>query len=525
VDRMKEKDIDIIIGVNVQGELSKKDNLTSITGVLRQIINFQMYAKTDSQIEMVNVYLKPRLEEYTVTSFDKINEIIEEGKKEAKSFSEAFENIAKQQIKKRIIKPILFENKNFLIDRIIIKGNNKYTRNYVLGKLHLKEGDSVSYKEISNKVSTLTATNNFERVDYDLEKSFKGKTLILKLKEDEIHSFLRIGFHYDELYQSAVLLNYNHKNLFFPNDEVSFDAIIGDNPRYDFQYFIDNGIVPSYGFSSSFNTFQSNFFFNIENESVNKINLRYRDFSNKLFTQTILDKKFGFGFGLEFKQLTAKTETFLTNNNETFFENSNYFNSFAFLRLDTFNKKTFPTKGFYADFNLKWYMASSRNKILDKLASGSEPFSQFSQVDATVSNAYSIKEKLTFQYILEAGHTLGEEESQIFDYRLGGYNKNFINNFRTFYGYEYGALSDQSFLKVELNLRYEILKKNYVSLLANFARVDNNAFDFDSLLGERKTGYGIGYGLDTFLGPIELKYTWSPENDSNFLLFNLGFWF
>ena len=523
VDKMKAQGADIIIGVNVQGELSTKDELTSIAGVLKQIINFQMYSKTDSQVKMVNLHLKPRLEEYTVTSFDKVDDIMAEGKKEAKTFSLAFENIAKQQKIKRTRKPIVIEDTKFLIDRIVVNGNKKYTRNYVLGKLQLKEGDSVSYTDISHKISTLTATNNFERIGYELEKSFKGKKLEIRLKEDKIKSFLRIGAHYDLLYKSAILVNYNHKNLFFSNDEISLDLIVGDNLRYDLQYFIDNGFYPSYGFSSRYNTFEADLFFDIEN--VNKLNLRYKDFTTRLFTQTILDKKFGLGFGLEFKQLTAKTETILTNNNETFFENSNYFNSFAFLRLDTFDKKMFPTSGFYADFNFKWYMASDRNKILDGLISGSQPFSQFSQLDAEVSGAHTIKKKLTFQYFLEAGYTLGEESSQIFDYRLGGYNRNFINTFKPFYGYDYGALSDQSYLKAALDIRYEIFNKHHLVFSGNFARVEESAFDFESIFGERKSGYGVGYSLETFLGPIELKYTWSPDHNDNFFLFNLGFWF
>ena len=39
------------------------------------------------------------------------------------------------------------------------------------------------------------------------------------------------------------------------------------------------------------------------------------------------------------------------------------------------------------------------------------------------------------------------------------------------------------------------------------------------------SGYALGYGLETFVGPIELKYTWSPETKKSIWFFNLGFWF
>ena len=42
---------------------------------------------------------------------------------------------------------------------------------------------------------------------------------------------------------------------------------------------------------------------------------------------------------------------------------------------------------------------------------------------------------------------------------------------------------------------------------------------------DTKTGYAIGYGLNSPIGPIEVKYSWSPDTDQNFWFFNVGFWF
>ena len=63
---------------------------------------------------------------------------------------------------------------------------------------------------------------------------------------------------------------------------------------------------------------------------------------------------------------------------------------------------------------------------LSKLAAGSDPFHQFSQIKGTFGFASAFYKKLTFQYISEAGYTLGKKSSQVFDYRLGGYNQNYM---------------------------------------------------------------------------------------------------
>lgn len=520
VDVMKKKGVDIVIGVSVQGELLKREELVSVASLLLQIINFQMYKKSDEQVELLDVYIRPNVIDYSVISFDVKNEILAEGEKTAKKYRVVFDSIAKMQPKKREISKIAPEEKRFLVDRIIIKGNKNYTNNYILGKLQLREGDSVSYKEVSKKINTLTASKNFKRIDYHFEKSFQGKKLELAVKEENIQSYLRLGLHYDLLYKSAVLLNYNHKKMLFQNDEFSFDVGVGDKIRYNVEYFIDNGLLPSYGFRTRYNVFNSDFIY-----GSGLINGKYRDFSTSLYLQTTFDKKFAIGIGAEHKNINASTQNISAEGKEDFFDNSNYINTFAFLKLDTYDKEMFPKKGFYADIGFKWFLWSDRNHRLDELIENSEPFHQFSQLGGTLGFATTFYDKLTFQYTSQAGYTLGKKSFEIFDYHLGGYNQNYINNFIPMYGYDTGGLNNQSYLRSEFNVRYEVYKKHYAMFIANYARVEEDVFDNGDLFKNTKSGYAVGYSVETFLGPIELKYTWSPDHSDHYWLFNLGFWF
>ena len=56
---MKSKGIDIVIGVNVEGRLVNKDQLTSVVSILNQIVIYQMYYKTQLEKEKVEVYIHP----------------------------------------------------------------------------------------------------------------------------------------------------------------------------------------------------------------------------------------------------------------------------------------------------------------------------------------------------------------------------------------------------------------------------------------------------------------------------------
>ncbi|TCI85911.1 patatin-like phospholipase family protein [Tenacibaculum sp. M341] len=523
VDRMREKGIDIIIGVNVQGTLLKKDELTSVASLLSQIVNFKMYEKSDEQVENLDIHIHPDINDYTVVSFEEKEAILDQGTKAMKPYIKILKELANKQNKKFIKRGIKGVNKRFLIDRIVLKGNKNYTQDYILGKLGLKEGDSISYKGISQKINALSATKNFQRVDYTLKESFNGKKLELIIKENEIKTFLGVGLHYDLLYKSGVLLNYNHKKLLFSNDEFSVDVVVGDRIRYDLQYFIDNGFLISYGISSSHNSFKTDFKFNDVN--VNKINVSYRDFTNRFFAQSTFNKRTAFGLGFEIKDLKVSSDTFLTNNEATLFDESVYFSSFAFLHIDTYNKKSFPTKGFLIDANFKWYMFADFNEAPNGIPLLDPNFNQYSQIDGKVEFATTFWDKFTLQSKVQAGFTLGEEDLEIFDYRLGGYNQNYINNFIPFYGYDIASFSNQSFLRGEFNLRYQLFNKNYIETVANYGRTAKNVLQRGELLKDLKSGYAIGYGIESFFGPVQLKYSWSPDHKDRFWLFNLGFWF
>jgi len=110
---------------------------------------------------------------------------------------------------------------------------------------------------------------------------------------------------------------------------------------------------------------------------------------------------------------------------------------------------------------------------------------------------------------------------------LGGYGYNPTDRFLHFFGYDFLNIVGNSYIKSLIGVDYEIFRKNHLSFHANYANVGNNIFDrFDTwFVAPKFTGYSFGYGLETLIGPIELKYSWSPETGEKFWWINVGFWF
>lgn len=509
---------DIIIGVDVQGGLGNRNELDNVIKIIDQVVSFSVEQSNTEKIKSVDVYLKPSVTNYNVVSFEYLDEIIREGEKSARLQFNDLVQIANQQkpthsvSKKKIELP-----ETFMCENLEIEGNNSYTRDYVLNKLKINSKEEISFKKFIEGVDNLTATGNFHNILYKLEPKDEGYIIKMKIKENPIKTVVQAAVHYDELFKSSVILNLKSKNLMLKNDLISTDLIIGDHIRYNFHYFVDNGFNWSVGFKSRFSGFNSNIRFT-DDDRVNKVNVNYKDFTNQIYAQTVYSRKFALGIGLEHKNINASTETIVDNPlaNELSFERNHYINFISYLKYDSFDNKYFPKEGFYFIGDYKWYLAATRNTY---------DFKPFAQLKGKLEYAHTFYDKFTAHFSTEAGFTFEENNNRVLEFHLGGYGENFINTFVPFFGYDLADLSDRTFLKSSLKLRQEIYAKTFLMFTTNAARVEKNVLKDSDIFKNTKYGFALGYGMDTFLGPLEVNFSWSPKTSHNHWYFNIGYWF
>lgn len=528
IDELKAKGMDIIIGVDVQDSLATRDDLRSAPDILLQINNYRTINDMKAKSKKTDIYIKPNIKDFTVVSFDDGEEIIQTGVEAALEHYDQLITVKQKQSKfKEIIEPKKIPD-TLTIVGVSIDGNENYTRSYIMGKLKIKTGQKMSYDKFQNGINNLVASNNFDSFYYQLrpadqEGEYNLETRVIETKKT---TFIKLALHYDNLYKSAILFNITKKRLLSKNDAVSLDLGLGDNIRYNFEYFIDKGFYWSVGFNSRFNQFNRG----IEAASIlseeqvfstglNKLDIKLNDFTNQFYLQTLFRKDFALSLGAELKHLTIKSETISDDedHNERIFENSNYFSLFGNLKLDTYNNKYFPHSGLYFDGDFHWYLYSSDYN---------NDFDQFSIGKARIGFAQKIVNPLFANIELEGGFRIGDNNSPYLNFALGGYGNDLINNFIPFYGYDFVSIAGDGFVKANLTLDYQLFEKHHLNFSANYANVEDNIFG----TGEWATlpdysGYAIGYGFESFLGPLEVKYTWSPELNESIWFFSLGFWF
>ena len=529
VKELKAKGVDVIIGVDVQDGIKKKKDLTSALDLVLQVNNYTSVKQMQTKIKDTDVYIKPNIEEFSVVSFDDANRIVQAGFEAANQVTQKLERIAQQQTPRAALKPVPHSKEDLYIKQVVIEGNQQYTAAYILGKLKLKTPATVSYSSFVEGVNNLSATGNFDDIDYRFVKDQSNHyTVFFKVIESKSKMVLRLGAHYDPLFDTGVLLNVTRKQFLTNNDIASLDVIVGDNLRYNFNYYIDKGFYWSLGFNSSYDFFDKNvptdFVANDLNNTsgfpVNKIDFQYSDFTNQLYGETLFNRIFLLGAGVEHKFLRYISETIGTDSDNvprTIFDATNYYSAFGYIKYDTYDNIFFPKKGvvFQADTHLYLFSQGSNSN-----------FEPFTILKAKVGYAQTIFKKLTSVFTAETGFKIGSSSTTSLDFMLGGYGFKQVNNILPFYGYEALSLRGDTYLKSSITLDYEIIKNHHLSLFTNIANVDDALFQKDDWLKAIPyTGVGVGYGLNTFLGPLELKYAYSKEREVGELYVRLGFKF
>lgn len=508
----------VIIGVDVQDGLKNREELNSATGVLVQITNYQMLEKMKDKKALTSIYITPDVSNYSVISFSEGAEIIKKGEEAAHKFKDAFEKLS---VNYTNIPKNVKATDSIKLQSTVITGLQDYNRSYVLGKLRFNKNEKITYNDLHSGINNLNATQNFSAINYKLTKVNELDVLSLKLKENPIKTFLKFGLHYNELFKTSALINITKRKLFFKNDVASFDLVIGDNFRYNFDYYIDNGFHWSIGLKSKLNRFDVNSKtdFNggktITSAGLNTINVDYTDVSNQVYIQTIFAQKFLLGVGAEHKYLNIFSNSIL--NKRTYFDRSHYISAVGFIKYDSFDNKYFPRNGWYFFGDMQTYLSSSNY---------TNSFKRFTNISGDAAIARTFFKKIAVKAQSEAGFVLGKNGNNIFDYTLGGYGFTRLSNIKQFLGYNFLELYGDSYVKGSIVLDYEFIRKNHINFTANYANIGTNIFDTKNWISTPQfSGYGFGYGLETLLGPIEVKHSWSPETKIHYTWFTVGFHF
>lgn len=497
---LKDKGMDIVIGVDLNQDLSNRETLNNIISILNQVIDYGIQKETKRQYEFTDINVKPDLTGLGATSYDEKKRILDSGYVEGLKYVEIFDRLPKRAYDRmRQTSSSIYSNV-YKIDNIEIEGSRIYKRNYILGKMELRIPSLQTYGSINRGIDKLVATNNYSLINYDIITENGTNTLKLYVTEDEARHFFKAGLHYDEILKTGLLLNYTAKRLLFTNSNISVDLVLGDKPRYYLNYSIDNGYIPGFGFYSSGMGFDLRDGGNVTTDQWNWLR-------NEAFIQSIYKDKYALGGGISHDYFDAEL-------NGTSQRYNRYLNPYVFLKSDTQDDRYFPTKGFYLN---------AEGKVVDVLKSDIPK--RVVQVKADIRINFPVVNKVAYNLNLFGGITIGDNVPDYYRYRLGGIFGQNIVNFKSFQGYYFGQLDAKNVALISNDLQYNFYKNFYATANFSFANL-SNAVTFEEAAKVNYSSAGLTAGYKSPFGQIKVSFS-KAFNSGQKGIFTviLGHWF
>ncbi|MDN4029564.1 patatin-like phospholipase family protein [Chryseobacterium gambrini] len=497
---LKDKGIDIVIGVDLNQDLSKREDLNSIIAILNQVIDFGIKKDTKRQYQYTDINIKPNLTGMTATSYDDKKKILDSGYVEGLKYVDILDQLPKRPFDRirQQMSPIY--SNVYKIDSLEIEGSRIYGKNYVLGKMGLRLPSLQTYGSINKQIDKLVATNNYKFINYDIISGNNSNYLKLYVTEDDARHFLKFGLHYDEIFKTGLLLNYSAKRLLSRNSNLSLDIVVGDKPRYYLNYFIDNGYIPGFGIYSSGMSFNLK---DVNNNEVDKwIWLR-----NEAYIQSIWKDKFAIGGGISHDYFEAE----FNGDNKRY---SRFLNPYVFLKSDTQNDRDFPTRGIYIN---------AEGKVIDLLKSEVEK--RLVQVKADIRINLPISKQFAYRLNLYGGITIGENLPDFYKYRLGGIFEQNIVNYRSFSGFYFAQLNSNNVVLISNDLQFKFNKNYFLSGNFSFANLSND-ITFEDAVKLNFSSVGLTAGYKSPFGQIKINFSHSLKNNQKGIFsVILGHWF
>jgi len=516
VDELYRLGANYSIGVDVQGRLLREDEIRGISDILDQITGFYMYSHMPEKRRRTDVYIRPKVENFSVTDFSVLDTAYWLGYRSAEKYAGLFRQLAALRQPVKLPQPYVPDS--LMFKRIEIKSEMPINKEQILWRANFTENKKISFEDFETGINYLYGTGDYKQIHYWIEPD---STLVMDILRDTVNLKFKLAYQYTPLYKINLLAGVVYRNFIRENGYADLEFILGDPLRYNFNILFDNGYHFGYGFSSSLHQFERKvsypmFFENVEEPSFMRMDLHFARHRDRLYFLTLLSTNFNMSLGGEYDLFRLYTTVFSSSADDKkyYLSRDSYFAGFFDLYYDDMDNFYFPSHGVTINFHAAYYSP----------VKSPEPGKGFYQLDFYLSGARKHSRQFSTSYELRAGVITHQAQALPFLYFFGGMeHKNPVENLIPFYSRDYIAIKTPSYLMIQPQVQKQI-KNHYFQL------------GIQGMIAEKPAGYRfqdinsyynvyLRYGLKSFFGPVFVTYAYEPMTRQNRFNFSIGFFF
>ena len=516
VPNVREKGVDIIIGVDVQRNFHKKEELSSMAKIMDQIIAMSDIDAYSKAKEDIDIYIKPELAKYGMMDFNSYDTIITLGELATREYlpqlrrlADSIKNIQDYKIERQDIWPL----DSIYVMSLKIDGVKGESANFIRKSIGKSYPAKMAIHDIESDIMSIYATGYYKDIWYELIPAPKGANLVIHCTKKEVES-VSIAAHYDTDYGIGILANITLKNIFnFPKrSTLSADINIAEDPYFKLRFHSNISQKFKYGIDlASIKLFMNQYYDKTINNSYS-----VQDNKADLFIEYMptLGQQFRVGIIGNYVNLRDNLIHVVDPDYYDFISYA-YFN----YHINNEDSPTFASKGWKININGKYIIP------VIKLEDGSQ-MGQSIILRSDLDVAIAIMKRHSLKLGATIGLSIAMNELPLsYKFFVGGQSHmKYFDNIISFDGLRFTQLYGSNIAIGKISWQYNFYSNFYA--IANFnggyiANDYNHWFTDDSFV----FGAGLTLGVKTIAGPIEVCLMGSNRCSSMIGFLNVGYWF
>jgi NTE family protein len=365
-----------------------------------------------------------------------------------------------------------------ILEAVRISGNLR-TKNWLIrSNFPPKEGKPLSLRQASRGIANIYSTGLFDRVTMNLIPGNKGALVEIRVEEKK-YTQVRLGWHWDEEYESEELAEILDDNLFGTGQEFMMHGQYGNRQqKYEISLKADR-------FFSTYLTYKVKMYYNIRERHI------YGGGGET--ASSVRENRQGVGFSLgqqiarfgnvtgEIRWEDIKNKHLPGGTNDRIRLRTIGMRSL----VETINRLSFPTAGKKHEFFIEYAADILGGQIT------------YTKVFSSIESYFPITGRINFHPRISIGWT-GT------DYGIPLSEKFYNGGEYSFSGYRVDELTGDKMILGNLELRYRLPYRFYLTGRFDLGEMYESVEQIK--LRNLRQGYGLSLAYDSPIGPIDIGY-------------------
>lgn len=523
----KEMGADFVIGSNVSGGLRKADKLVTPVDILYQL---GFYKDADDFVgarKQTDIYIPfaKDLEDYSAASFGSVDSLVEIGRRKGRELYPVFKHLADSL---NAIEPVLAEKHrlpfatDIELSTITVSGLVHSDMKFFLQRMRIRPGGCYTRDELREAILNVYGTRFFKQITYNLVPEGYGRSrLDIQVEENPLTS-VKFAINYNSFTNASAIINITQRNFIVPNSRSFVTIAISENPRLHAQYFKYLGNRRNFGFGVG-TSMESNRLPIYDDNFTKQQEYRHEYVNADVNMQYTFGGTMAMGLGARWEYLNWKPQY---SPNLEVRGNTNHINSYFYYGINSINRKLYPTKGMDLQFETGWIfnqhptirlLKEGTQQLLDTLGIN---FSDYQRAVLRMRYHIPFGRKSSLEVQANGAVNFNYHQALLNGYWIGGMTQNARSQL-PFVGLNEGEVITSSIASLQLGWQYEVIGNLFVlpkigAAVYDFMGDVNSSYKYLS-------GYGLGVGYSSRLGPMEAHVMYSDQPGKLKLYVSIGF--